>query len=142
MCKLQCLNGKEIGATSMKIHYNPRMKELAKQLRKNSTLAEVLLWRKLKGKQMLGYDFHRQKPIENYIVDFFCPRLNLVIEIDGQSHDFKSKMDAKRQNDLENMGLDVLRFSEGEVRHKMNDVLFTIEQWIRGFEENKKITHP
>ena len=126
----------------MKIHYNPGLKELAKQLRKNSTLAEVLLWRKLKGKQMLGYDFHRQKPIGNYIVDFFCPRLNLVIEIDGQSHDFKSEADAKRQKDLENLGLHVLRFSERNVRNKMKDVLFMIEQWIRGFEENKKETHP
>ena len=126
----------------MKIHYNPGLKELAKQLRKNSTVAEVLLWRKLKRKQMLGYDFHRQKPIGNYIVDFFCPRLNLVIEIDGQSHDFKSEADAKRQKDLEKLDLHVLRFSEGNVRKKMNDVLFTIEQWIRGFEENKKKTHP
>jgi len=122
----------------MKIYYNPRLKELARQLRKNSTLAEVLLWRKLRGKQMFGYDFHRQKPIGNYIADFFCPKLNLVIEIDGQSHDFKSDLDAERQRDLEKLGLHVLRFSEGEVRNKMNDVLFTIEQWIRGFEGNKR----
>ena len=53
------------------IPYNPKLKEIARQLRNNSTLSEVLLWLELKGKKMRGYDFHRQKPIDNYIVDFF-----------------------------------------------------------------------
>lgn len=55
----------------MKIHYNPKLKPLARQLRNNSTKAEIRLWGYLKGKQMHGYDFHRQKPIDNYIADFF-----------------------------------------------------------------------
>jgi very-short-patch-repair endonuclease len=55
----------------MKINYNPELKELAKTLRNNSTKAEIKLWTYLKGKQLMGHDFHRQKPIDNYIADFF-----------------------------------------------------------------------
>ena len=66
--------------------YNLKLKELARDLRNNSTKSEVILWLKLKGKQMYGYDFHRQKPIDNYIVDFFCHELMLAIEVDGYSH--------------------------------------------------------
>jgi very-short-patch-repair endonuclease len=53
------------------------------------TLSEILLWQQLKGKQLLGYDFHGQKPIDEYVVDYYCPKLKLVIEIDGDSHDGK-----------------------------------------------------
>jgi very-short-patch-repair endonuclease len=67
--------------------YNPKLKELARQLRNNSTFAEVLLWNELKNKQIKGYDFHRQKPILNYILDFFCSELKLAIEVDGLTHD-------------------------------------------------------
>lgn len=60
--------------------YSPKLVPLAKILRNNSTLSEILLWNKLKGKK-LGYDFHRQKPIGNYIVDFFCPELLLAMKL-------------------------------------------------------------
>ena len=73
------------------IPYNPKLKEFAKQLRNNSTKAEIILWQKLKRDQMYGYDFHRQKPIDNYILDFFCYELMLGIEVDGYSHDFLHK---------------------------------------------------
>ena len=68
------------------VKYNPRAKKVARMLRKNSTVAEIFLWKELKGEQMLGYDFHRQKPVDKYVVDFFCPELSLAIEIDGESH--------------------------------------------------------
>ncbi len=61
------------------IPYNPEPKEKARQLRNNSTFTETILWNYLKGKQMKGYDFHRQKPIDNYIVDFFCNKLYLIL---------------------------------------------------------------
>jgi very-short-patch-repair endonuclease len=67
--------------------YNPRLKQIARTLRNNMTLSEILLWKEIKGKKVLGYDFHRQKPLGEYIVDFYCPKLKLVIEIDGDSHD-------------------------------------------------------
>ncbi len=69
------------------IPYNPKLKELARQLRNNSTKSEIILWLKLKGKQVYGYDFHRQKPIDNFILDFFCNELTLAIEVDGYSHE-------------------------------------------------------
>ena len=72
-----------------KIHYNPKLKEIARKLRNNSTKAEIRLWNYLKGKQSKGYDFHRQKPVGNHIVDFFCNGLMLAIEIDGYTHSFK-----------------------------------------------------
>ena len=61
------------------IPYKPTLKEIARGLRSNSTLGEVLLWKKLRNKQMLGYDFHRQKSLDQFIVDFFCHELNLAI---------------------------------------------------------------
>lgn len=68
------------------IPYNPKLKELARNLRNNSTKAENVLWLCLKGKQMNGYDFHRQKPINNFILDLFCHELMLGIEVDGYTH--------------------------------------------------------
>ena len=65
------------------IKYNPKLKTIARNLRNNSTLSEVLLWRRLKNKQIKGYKFERQRPIDNYIVDFFCKELMFAIEIDG-----------------------------------------------------------
>lgn len=64
----------------MRIHYNQNLKQLARGLRKEGTLAEVLLWNQLKGRKMKGYKFTRQKPVGNYIVDFMCNRLRLVID--------------------------------------------------------------
>lgn len=68
------------------IPYNPKLKLLARGLRNNSTLAEVLLWNQIKSKKLHGYQFLRQKPLDKYIVDFFCYELMLAIEIDGESH--------------------------------------------------------
>ena len=126
----------------MRVHYNPRLKELARTLRNNSTLSEVLLWNHLKGKQMRGYDFHRQKPIDNYIVDFFCPRLRLIIEIDGQSHAFKGKKDEQRKNRLELLGFYILRFDDLDVKKNMEGVLASIEKWIEEYEQAQHKTHP
>ncbi len=123
----------------MKVYYNPKLKELARQLRNNATLAEVLLWQQLKGKQMLGYDFHRQKPIDEYIVDFFCPKVNLIIEIDGVSHCEKAQQDQQRQTRLEYLGFHFLRFWDSDVKHNMEGVLLTINDWIKQQDSN---THP
>jgi len=114
----------------MKIYYNPKLKAKARELRNNSTLAEVLLWNQLKGRQMRGYQFMRQKPIGNYIVDFFCSKLKLVIEIDGDSHIGKEDYDQKRQAHLEALGLSVLRFSDLDVKQNMDGVLQVLEEWM------------
>jgi very-short-patch-repair endonuclease len=114
------------------IPYNPNLKELARKLRNDSTLGEVLLWNEVKTKQMYGFDFHRQKPLLNYIVDFYCFEWNLVIEIDGQYHswDEKSEADVKRDEEPGSYGLTILRFTEREVRKDMVNVLRTIESYI------------
>ena len=74
------------------IPYDPKLKEITKKQRNTSTLSEILLWKQLKGKQMVGYDFHRQKPLDKYIVDFFCNELLLAIEIAGRSHFHKVRI--------------------------------------------------
>jgi len=119
------------------IIYNPKLKQLAKKLRKESTLAEVLLWKKLNRKQIKGYDFHRQKPISNYIVDFYCPKLLLVIEIDGISHSEKEKYDQKRIAKLESLGIHVLVFNDLYVKRNIDGVLMEIHDWIEKFHPNK-----
>ena len=110
--------------------YKATSSRLAKKLRKNSTLAEVLLWNRLKRKQVHGAAFHRQKPIGRCIVDFFCPEKALIIEIDGCSHDLKDNDDASRQKTLESLGYSILRFRDAEVRFKMDAVLDVIERSV------------
>jgi very-short-patch-repair endonuclease len=111
------------------IPYNSSLKMLARKLRNDSTLGEVLLWNELKNKQFYGYDFHRQKPLLNYIVDLYCYELELVIEIDGLYHNWEEQdnRDVLRDNELNSYGLTILRFTEQEVRKNMQDVLRTIE---------------
>ena len=108
------------------------MKELARKLRTDSTLGEVLLWKELCNKQMYGHDFHRQKPLLNYIVDFYCYELNLVIEIDGHYHNYEEQyqLDIEREKDLNTYNLTILRFTEQEVKKNMPWVLNVIEQHI------------
>ncbi len=101
------------------------------------TLSEILLWQVLKGKKLLGYDFHRQKPIGEYIVDFYCPTLKLVLEIDGDSHEGKEEADQVRQAKLESMGLTVLRFWDSDVKSNADGVVEQLREWI---EEHG--THP
>lgn len=114
------------------IPYKPHLKELARKLRQNMTLGEVILWKHLKGKQMLGYDFDHQRPIDRFIVDFYCKRLRLAIEIDGSSHDSEEAQvkDQERQARLESLGVRFLRFREAEVRYETAMVLQVIEEWI------------
>jgi len=121
----------------MKIYYNPKLKPLARKLRNNSTLSEILLWNKIKDRKMLGYRFLRQKPIGEFIVDFFCNKLKLVIEVDGESHrEDNYEADMLRQKWLESLGLTVLRFDDLEVKKDMENVLMSLEGWIREFEGN------
>ncbi len=125
------------------IPYNPKLKQLARLLRKNSTLSEILLWKHLRGKQMKGYDFHRQKPLNEYIIDFFCNELMLAIEIDGSSHELERayERDQERQQQLESLGISFLRFDDRMVKQDMKSVLLAIELWIEAYEEasNQKI---
>lgn len=114
------------------IPYNSNLKQLSRKLRSESTLGEVLLWNELKNRQFYGYDFHRQKPLLNYIVDFYCNELLLVIEIDGNYHNWEEQSDKDIQRDkmLGAYRLTILRFSEYDVKKDMQNVLRRIEQHI------------
>jgi len=79
---------------------------------------------------MLGYQFLRQRPIGNYVADFFCHKLKLVIEIDGESHAEKKEKDNFRQKYLESLGFTVLRFGDHAVKTEMEGVLNKIYNWI------------
>ncbi len=78
----------------------------------------------------MGFDFDRQKPLGNYIVDFYCKDLSLAIEIDGDSHYFNYDNDIDRQRDLEKLGIRFLRFDDIEVKKSIDNVLKVIELWI------------
>ena len=119
------------------IPYNRTLKEFSRELRSHSTLSEILLWQKLRASQFRGYAFNRQKPLGNYIVDFYCRKTNLVIEVDGGSHDYEEAVveDRKRQQILEELGVSFLRFSDWEVKNEMSFVLGEIGYFLDDFDE-------
>ena len=120
------------------IPYNPKLKEYARQLRNNSTLSEVLLWKNIKNKA-LGIQFHRQVPLLEYIVDFYCHELQLAIEIDGDSHLYKQEYDCKRQGALEQHGIQFIRFSVSAVKNDMFSVGLSLEQVVSELKIKKEV---
>jgi len=115
------------------IPYRPELTELARDFRNNPTPTEKILWEKLKGKKLLGYDFHRQKPIGYYVVDFFCPKLMLAIELDGGVHEQEQSIikDGIRQDSIEQFGVQFLRFKNFEIEQDVDRVVREIELWIK-----------
>ena len=111
------------------IPYKPFLKEIARKLRKNSTLSEVLLWEKIK-KRSFGVQFHRQVPMLRYIVDFYCHEIQLAIEIDGSSHQNKYCYDKKRQREIESFGVQFLRFTDNEIKNDMYSVEMAIREKV------------
>jgi len=112
-----------------RIPYNPKLKDYARELRKNSTLSEVLLWQKIKNKSF-DVEFHRQVPLLEYIVDFYCPEIRLVIEVDGDSHEYKYDYDKKRQGALEEYNIEFIRLTDIEVKKEMFSIMLKIEGTI------------
>lgn len=114
------------------IPYNKNLKSLARKLRKDMTFGEVLLWNELKEDKFWGFDFDRQRCIDNYIVDFYCKDLMLAIEIDGMSHNHEEAFlkDEIRQSKLESLGVKFIRFSEAEMKYDMRNVIRAIEAKI------------
>ena len=112
--------------------YNQNLKQLSRQLRENMTDAERRLWAKIRMKQLKGCQFYRQKPIGDYIVDFFCPKAKLVIEIDGSHHLVGETIEYDRIRDdyLSSLGLRVLRFTNADVLTNIEGVLEKIMEEI------------
>lgn len=114
----------------MILRYNPSLKSIARKLRDTMTDAEQALWTKIRNRQINDKQFYRQRPIGNYIVDFYCPTSNLVIEVDGGQHYEKNAMesDAERDDYIKSLGLNVLRFSNRDVLQEMDSVLRKIHE--------------
>jgi very-short-patch-repair endonuclease len=116
--------------------YNPRLLSKARDLRKNMPYSEVLLWKRLQGGQLMGYDFDRQKPILEYIVDFFCKDAMLAIEVDGITHLDDGKYADYRQASIEKLGVSFLRFDALEVVKNPDAAADSIARWLVAFEED------
>ncbi len=112
--------------------YNKNLKYNARQLRNNMTEAEQKLWLRLRQKQILGLQFYRQKPILNFIVDFYCPAASLIIECDGSQHlnEKGLQYDLVRDQALTQLNLTVLRFNNLQILHELDAVIKTIENVI------------
>ena len=94
-------------------------------LRKRMTRAEILLWSKLKGKQLLGLKFRRQYGVDSYVVDFYCTEIKLAIEVDGDVHGYNSRVlyDKQRQKNIEALGIKVLRYTNNDIMINIKGVL-------------------
>jgi very-short-patch-repair endonuclease len=117
--------------------YNKILRPFAKDLRGSMTKAEACLWKyALRARQMKGYSFRRQRPVLNYIADFACLELNLVIEVDGYTHSLDEiiNKDLIKQKNLEEAGFHVIRFSDNEVLKDMKNVILRIESFIEEYE--------
>ncbi|MEO9885888.1 MAG: DUF559 domain-containing protein [Balneola sp.] len=106
------------------IPYDPRLRRIARELRNNSTLGEVLLWKQIKSRK-LGVEFHRQVPINHFIVDFYCHEIQLAIEVDGSIHNSlqQKAKDVERQYRLEQLGVRFLRIRDTNVKKNMASVI-------------------
>jgi len=111
----------------MNHHYNPQLKNYAQELRTSSiSRAEKYIWKSLLSRGKLGVKFKRQRPMDNFIVDFFSQEISLIVEIDGNSHFNKGEYDLYRENRLKSLGYEIIRFNEGEVIHQLDDVRMRI----------------
>ena len=127
------------------MHYNSAeanrhdQRDYRKSLRSNSTPAEGLLWRLLKGRQVGGYKFRRQQGIGQYVLDFYCPELRLSIELDGSSHDHRYDYDEQRTSFLAKQGIKVLRYRNELVYSNphaiIEDILKKVDDGIHNNEE-------
>lgn len=124
-------------------HYNPKLRPFARQNRKKSTKAEIRLWCEILRKgQCQGYRFLRQRPVLDYIADFMCKELKLIIEVDGITHDLQEafEKDKIRKERLEEIGFNVLRFSDWEVMNDLGTVSVLLMDYILKFEkENPEV---
>lgn len=113
--------------------FNKKLKPFARNLRVNMTDAEQLIWSKIRKKQICDVQFYRQKNIGNYIVDFYCPKGKLIIEIDGGQHYENEgiKKDQTRDDFFRSLNLTVLRFSDTDVFKNINGVLERIHERLK-----------
>jgi very-short-patch-repair endonuclease len=117
----------------MMVYYgNRELVRNARVLRSNMTRAEIILWSRLRSKKVNGYKFRRQQPILDYIVDFYCSELKLIIEVDGEVHSNKesSEYDKHRDNILKINGYNIMRFSNTEIETELDSTIKKINSLI------------
>jgi len=125
--------------------YNKQLQPYANKLRKEMTYAEASLWKHvLRARQMKGYQFRRQRPVMNYIADFMCKELNLIIEVDGLTHQFEETAikDKQKESDLEKAGFTILRFKDEDVLKNIGFVIMAVEEAIAKIEHNMESPPP
>jgi len=123
------------------IHFNRYAdRDKRRYLRNNPTPAEKQLWQFLRNRKILGYKFRRQYGIDAYVVDFYCPKLKLAIEIDGRIHLLKAmKMaDSERQEYIEQFEISFLRFTNHEVLNEIENVISRIEAEVKNLRDKKE----
>jgi len=131
----------EVGLNTMTKHFNKSSEtEKRRKLRQNQTNAEELVWRFLRNRQILGYKFKRQYSVDHFIIDFYCAKLKLAIEIDGGTHNTpdQKKKDLVRQNYLESFNIKFVRIKDEELFGNPNKAFAKIEQAIQLIEERIK----
>jgi len=109
--------------------YNPDLKNRASEMRKAGNLPEVLFWNEVKQGKFKGLDFDRQKIIDNYIVDFYCPNCGVVVEIDGGSHEDKQVYDARRDAYLAGLGLHVIHIYDSDIYRDVKAVIEKLHKY-------------
>ena len=130
-----------LASKSNNYHYNINLQPFANKLRKEMTKAEACLWKYvLRARKLNGYQFRRQRPVLNFIADFMCPALMLIIEVDGITHwdEEVVRKDKIRQKKLEGVGFTVLRFNDEDVLEDIENV----ERVLVGFIEEFENLHP
>lgn len=130
----------QLATKSNKWHHNPGLTERARYLRKHATKSEVFLWKFALKSNIMGYSFDRQRPVLNYIADFMCKELMLIIECDGITHQLEGaeERDMIRQKNLEEIGFTVLCFDDGMILNHLTTAIAIIEQEIKRLEIEKK----
>ncbi len=113
--------------------FNKNLKPLARNLRSTMTDAERLVWSKIRRKQIIGFQFYRQKNIGHYILDFYCPKGNIILEIDGGQHYTTEgmKKDMERDQYFNSLGFTVLRFSDLDVLKNIDGVIENIYEHLK-----------
>lgn len=110
---------------TQKFQYNHQLKTYSRRLRKNQTETEKFLWNRLRARQLKGCKFHRQFPLDQYILDFYCPEKKLAVELDGGQHlsDKQMSYDEKRTFCFKSRGIKIIRFFDNEVFRNIDGVL-------------------
>lgn len=130
MPKSYYIKGVLLKTNYLRLDYNPLLKERAKALRKARNLPEVLFWMRVNKGQFHDLDFDRQKIIGNYIVDFYCKALGLVVEIDGSSHNGREEEDELREAWLKDQGCKIIRFTTTLILEHLDQVMKELEAFV------------